>query len=355
MEIHQIVTEEPIRTQWQLLSQFTYPSNIVRYLNDKGISVPRDDVLEYISGCIRQAEAYFCSASNAPLDISPLLVYYGTSNLLVGVWAILKGEKPNISEHGMKLSDVPLSASSIANISVLPCNPTTGALQQLCNVFSPACKIVNGSKWTLQEILGSIPDIWTDYKVCYENTPIFTVPVEIVQSDVNLERIPLSQINIDDLKKKLLQMENFDNYYLKPRQTKKFLILYRKLASEENGVFSISGQKYLQLPHQKNQTLITPSQLILFFMGLYLFGMLSRYHPDYWHPFVRTDETGERLLVERFITVAVRYIPNLVLNSIYNRNIQLSGIKPQVLDVQQELNKDAVEEIVNEILRRKGL
>jgi hypothetical protein len=57
-------------------------------------------------------------------------------------------------------------------------------------------------------------------------------------------------------------------------------------------------------------------------MGLFMLGYLSRYHPERWNPFVRSDNTGERLVVERYMAICARYLPNLVLNEIKLRRVQ---------------------------------
>ena len=78
----------------------------------------------------------------------------------------------------------------------------------------------------------------------------------------------------------------------------------------------------MELPHLKNGKNLNPIQLIILFMGLFALGNISRYKPQIWNPFVRADIIGERLLVERFIAIAKRYIPNLVLNLIRKKRIE---------------------------------
>jgi hypothetical protein len=48
---------------------------------------------------------------------------------------------------------------------------------------------------------------------------------------------------------------------------------------------------------------------------------------------VRSDETGELLLVEKFIAVCQRYFPNLVLNEIQKSRIQFVNKAKGILDL----------------------
>lgn len=79
-----LLTDEPKARLWQLLNQYSYPHSIVRRLKRDSQNLPPENVIEFTAGCMRQAEAYFHAADNAPLHISPLLYYNGTTNLLAG-------------------------------------------------------------------------------------------------------------------------------------------------------------------------------------------------------------------------------------------------------------------------------
>ena len=70
-------------------------------------------------------------------------------------------------------------------------------------------------------------------------------------------------------------------------------------------------------------------------MGLFALGTLSRYHPSFWNPFVTRDSTGEKLIVEKFISVARRQIPNLVLNLLEGEQISFVYQTGGFLDLTQ--------------------
>jgi len=103
------------------------------------------------------------------------------------------------------------------------------------------------------------------------------------------------------------------------------------------------------LAHDKAGRLVEPGQLILMLMGLYALGHLSRYFPEQWNPFVRMDPTGERMVVERFLQIALRYIPNLVLNALSSERIQF--VYPVSAEPKVEI--PAGEEELKRLIRRE--
>jgi hypothetical protein len=155
MDVLHIATENPEVEQWRLLSQFAYSANIHKHLQGRGFKTIEKDTVEFIAGSIRQGKAYFDAAKSAPLDILPLLLYYGAANLLSGAYAMITNAHPPIKNHGMNILDTVVSR--IADVQIAPRNPKDGALQQFCNVFSAGCDLAGGGVWTTGELLGSIP------------------------------------------------------------------------------------------------------------------------------------------------------------------------------------------------------
>lgn len=322
MEVKNIPTEDPRTDLWRMLSQFTYQTNINKYVQEHGLSTDTAK-LEFIAGCIRQAEAYFKAASRAPLDISPLLIYYGATNLLAGATALLTGEIKVINNHGMKFDIA--DESRIADAKITPVDPSHGALQIFCNIFSSSCPMTNGAVWTTEELFGSIPDLKIDFENCYRETKPNVIPLKQYEVEGTIvERIEISDLErfdspVEDLKNLI---PDFSKSYLQPQVLHDCIILNPKMNSSDIGIYSIFGRRYLQLSHVKNGQNLTPDQLIIMFMSMFSLGYLSRYRPEKWNSFVQSDKTGEKLLIERFLDVCSRLFPNLVLNRIQERRIQ---------------------------------
>jgi hypothetical protein len=273
-----INSENAAKDQWKLLAQYAYPTNIVRYLQQHGFA-DSEKLVEYIAGCFRQSEAYFVAAENSPIDISPLLQYYGVATLLAGASALIRGDQLPIKEHGMALN-----ASNIkrmADAQIIP--RRNGALQQFAGIFSPGCLFVNGEPWTMEEILGSIPDLKQDFESCYQEAVPYTVPIEIVKRDRgSLERIATEELRrFKAPEDALTNIENLHQSYLIPEHTNQYVILRRKIESPEIGTYSLFNQKHLQMAHSKKGQKLTPSQVINMFMGMFSLGFYRDIIPNF--------------------------------------------------------------------------
>lgn len=355
MEVMRIPTENPKTDQWKLLAQFVYPTGIRRYMEKQGITDTDSETVEFIAGCIRQAEAYFVAGENSLLDIVPLLLYYGTANLLAGVSGLVTGKRPTITSHGMRLRlRLPMADKArIADIQVLPEHPRSGALQQFSNIFSDRCLLAKGTSWTVEEILGSIPDLKREFENCYPDALLYTIPIEIIRrSRASLERIVPSDLSrYQDPLDALSRVEGFSSTYLPPQYGNQmdYIVIYRRMGVADIGTYSIFGHKHLQMAHIKEGLHISPNQVILIYMGLFALGYLSRYHPEIWNPFIMSDETGEKLVIEKFLTICHRYLPNLILNVVYGTRIQFVYETEGIIDQSSSLSESDLREMLRNI------
>ena len=338
MQITKIPTEDPIQDQWQLLDQFAYPANIRKYLQQHQIHESTTDLCEFIAGCISQAGAYFQASIAAPLFISPLLLYYGATNLMIGAGSLLTGIIKPIGHHGITLLPPEGADPRIRGFQLRPCHPKNGALTWFCEIFSNGCPITSHGMWSLEEILASVPDLKNDFERCYDDGMPFIIPVELQEMEIDykgdgesrslriFETVALSDVSrFENPVAHIKSVSDFASAYMNigpPQKSEKFIRLNRRMRAEEIGFYNIYGKKFLELPHLKNQTPVTLNQLIILFLGLFALGHISRYSPHAWYPFVRADSTGERLIVQKFLSIANRYIPNLVLNFILRSRIE---------------------------------
>lgn len=312
-----INTENAAQEQRRMLSRYAYAQIVTRFLEERGFTAHTDTV-NYITGSIRQSDAYFTSARRAPLDISPLLLYYGAANLLGGIAALLHGAKLEITSHGMKIDGLPNLASGIGLVEIIPQFGTSSGLQLLVGAFFSELRFPNAEPWNLAELFGSIPDLQTEYTAVFPDLPRYVIPVESIRhSGMDVERVRLADLGPRNEVSLFDSVPGFRENYVGPHSVNQseYLILRRRVGRKaELGIFSVSGKRYLPVGHKKGSALVTLEPLIVTFMVLYGLGYLSRYHPQFWNPFVRSDDTGERLLVERFMHIAERILTNLTLN-----------------------------------------
>ena len=355
METKRIFTESPEDEQWRLLMHYTYPINIKGFLKNNGNSNPSEKLVESISGSLLQAKEYFQACKLSSLQISPLLIYYGATNLLYGISNLITGRENKIENHGMSIQiDDP--DTKIADINIYPNSSKTGALSVFCNIFCSTCKIINSGKWKIEELFASIPDLLNDFLDCYKESKPYAIPVQILkQRNSNVERIkPLYLERFEDFNDFFCRIKEFENNYLPPQYTSqmKYIILRPKMGSKNIGIYSISGQKFLKSSYLKNGNLYDPSLEIIMFMALYALGFIGRYHPGIWNPFIRNDISGEKLLIEKFLYYSRRLLPNLALNYIMNNRIVFVNETQGFTDNSLYMTKDEVKSIAKEEFRK---
>ena len=96
----EIFTESPEDDLWRELLQYSYRANVSRYLKEHSLDED-EDTINTIIGSFLQANEYFKASKSANLQISPLLLYYGATNLLLGLTSLMTGKRPEIKNHGM--------------------------------------------------------------------------------------------------------------------------------------------------------------------------------------------------------------------------------------------------------------
>jgi len=354
VEIEKIYSERAEEDIWSSLLKFTYTENIKRYFEQREIEY-NNDLLESISGSILQAYEYFSLSGSASLQISPLLLYYGATNLLYGVSCILTGEVQKIDNHGMKVRLLP-NQKSIADANVKFINSKTGglttylkALEGLDYDFSVV------RSWTVKETLGSLVELFPDFISKYGNEEIHVIPIKKVRSDteVNL-RVDLSIISLENVQKLIERIPNFKSNYLPPvKNNLNELIMRKKLNGIDLYQTSYTGQRFLSVGHNKGNTDLVLPYYASIFIILYSFSDLCRYTPDKWNPFVQRDTTGEKNLVEKFIYMSRRQFPNLMLNKIFGKDHLFSADIYKDIDNRAILNKEEVLSLIREEVNNK--
>lgn len=351
-----VFSEIPNDEIWKRLLIYTYPSNINRYGKKENI-IYSPQIIEIIAGSMAQAKEYFDASKRASLNISPLLMYYGTTNLYTSMLCLKSGTFPPIKNHGMSIDNLD-DNSMIGNLKITPKNPKEGALSIFCKFFEPNISICNTGKWTVQELLATIPEILEDFINCYEGEEPKLIPLHIVKNrNTTLYRIENSYMNyFNNLQETLNNVSKISDNYLQPQYTNKYIILRPKMNSKASGIYSISGQKFLEILHQKNGVKIKLPIEITTYMILFTLGYISRYKPEIWNPFVRNDQTGEKLLIENFLQNCYRVIPNYILNIITNEKLYFVNEIQGITDNSSLFSKDEIEEIVdNRIIKKQKL
>lgn len=353
-----VFSENPENDLWRELLQFSYEANINRYLSKKGLHA-NGETINCIVGSFLQADEYYRAAKDANLQISPLLLYYGTTNLLYGMVNLLSGRKNIIANHGMKIF-VPEHMSFIADTTIRFLSPSDGGVHVIARAIGFSQDLTNFGDWSLSEFLDSIAEISSDFIQCDEVNAGRVAMLEGFNTpDGKMEKIYFSEENKDQILALLQDVEGFDKSYLrlsvgKERETSKgYFILRHKLTGKDISEESYSGQRYLRAGHNKNSQMVTVPTVLNMYVALFTLASLCRYYPERWSPFVMKDTTGEKVLIEKFLYFARRLIPNYVLNRIMGDKVQYTSGRYSEIDTVKLVGEHQVQEMVERQIRNQ--
>lgn len=351
-----IYSENPENDLWRELLQFTYEANIKRYLSKKGFEAD-EDTINCIAGSFLQANEYYKAVKDANLQISPLLLYYGSTNLLYGMTNLLSGSVNKISNHGMKIF-IPDQMDFIADTIIRFLSPSDGGVHVYAKAFGFTPDLTGFGDWSLKEFLDSIAEINVDFAQCYGVQAGCVAMLDVFNTpDGKAEKMYFSEANRDELIALLSNVEKFDKSYLRVTTAKEYetgkeyFVLRHKLTGEDISEQSYSGQPYLRAGHIKNSQLITIPTILNMYISLFTLASLCRYFPERWSPFVLKDTTGEKLLVEKFMYYARRLIPNFALNRLLDSTVQYSSSRYTATDTIELVGEHQVQEMVERKVR----
>jgi len=351
-----LFSEYPENDLWRELLQFAYEANIKRFFKRHGIAGD-DDTLNCIVGSFLQANEYYKAAKDADLQIAPLLLYYGSTNLLYGMTNLLNGKIVKINNHGMK-SIISDKGSFIADTEIRFLSPNDGGVHVISRALGFNTNLTNYGDWKLREFLDSIAEINSDYMECYNTRTGRIAMLDVFNTpDGKIEKIYFKAENRDEIHEMLNDVEDFNKSYLHvqilkdPITNKECFILRHKLNGKSISELSYSGQPYLKAAHIKNGQSITIPTVLNMYISLFALSSLCRYYPEHWSPFVLKDTTGEKLLIEKFLFYARRMIPNLVLNKILGENVNYISNKYEEINTVKHVGEHQVQEMVERKIR----
>ncbi len=359
-----IFTEEPEKELWRRLLQYSYKANIKRYYEENHINYLYaatdengclDTLSNSIAGALLQANEYYKASRSVSLQVEPLLLYYGTSNLLYALYVLTTGRLPNIDNHGMRIK-VRDHQGYIADTGIIFNNPQNGGVHifaKCLGIQMDLCKLKN---WTLSEFFDSIAEIKDDFEQCYQGRKSKVIQLyEVNTPDGSIEKIYIDD-NIHEL---INQIEGFSKAYLKKPQKidmhkeHPYYVLHHKMNGDDIHQISYSGQPYLQVAHSVNSQLVTVPKELNMYISLFVLGNICRYHPYIWNPFVTQDSTGEKLLIEKVLYYSRRILPNIVLSRIIKKQVYFVSDKYTPENRIHLVGEHEVKELINQEVQKQ--
>lgn len=304
-------SDYPEEDIWLNLKHYSYIENIKRYFSEKDFIV-NDDLSEVISGSILQSYEYFEASKSASLQTAPLLLYYGSINLLYGASCLLSGEKLEVNSHGMSLGNKE-QIKAILDNKVKVINTDSGGFSIYFNALE-GILLTESIEFSISELLSSIPEIHKEYINLFGIEDSHVLPLEKVISENETSlRVDLKSIPEEIMVSKLNNVMGYNrNYHPYRVNNTKQAVLQTKLNGEDLSLQSYHGSYYFPVSHQNKNF----DSFFLQFIALFGLGTLCRYHTEVWTPFIRLDTSGEVNLIEKFLNSTRRYFPNYILDKI---------------------------------------
>ncbi len=356
-----VYTENPEDELWKKVLQYSYKARVLKYFEKSQIDVSgkEDALCETIIGSLLQAHEYYSLSKTATLHTAPLLLYYGTINLFLAASTLLSGEPHIIDNHGMN-AKVDEHSSEIGKTKIHFVSPNNGGISVFYHkIESNGMSLTDLDDLSIRELLLSIPEINLEAQQCYGNEENYCIPLDtVLTEDGMLEKITLQDSSQEYISGLLARVPDFSKSYLTPVFSGKdgmtVAVLRHKYLQEPIHYTSITGQSYLLAGHiNRNRNILLP-QWVYMYITLYGMATLCRYSPQIWNPFVRLDARGEKLLVEKFLEISRRKLPNTVLSTVEKCEYSFENKKYEPENRVKVLGEHEVKSLIQaEVLRRE--
>lgn len=349
-----VYTETPEVDLWKKLLQYSYKARIQSYFKKNGIETETGDneIFDIISGAFLQADEYFTLSKSASLYTAPLLLYYGAANLLLGAVTLMQGKTIDVQNHGMKIITDD-SGTMIGATKVHYLSPSDGGINVFLRFWDDKIKLVETDDWTLEELLLSIPEINLEASQCYEGTN-YCLALETI----NTENGMIERVRYENNEEAAFAgILGFSKSYLHPQYKENsgngYFILKHKYLSDPICYPSYTGQTYLLRSHSKNSKECQMPQWAYIYSALFALASLCRYHPQKWNPFIRLDDSGEKLVVDKFLETARRILPNMILSKIEGQNYSFENRKYAAEDRIKVLGEHEIKDLIHSQLKER--
>jgi hypothetical protein len=354
-----VYSETPVKEIWSRLGYFENEHNAKEFLSEKNKSLSQEltqeqltDISQRLSFSMQSAKEYYQSATFVTLLTKPLLIFYGMVALSKVLFIATYMKKSPSRGHGLESPKDDFGAG-FCNISTTVEKDGTFPQFHCCYDKRTLC----GMEFTLNELLSVVPEVKVEYETVFRKK----------SNSIEMQKSEYYYNVVDDD-----GLEKYDNFY--KRLSK--LGIGLGFVSEDSQVSgktfplhdfpdnlakirSLSGKEFLQFSLTKHDSELNLPEMSAHYLIMYLLGMASRYYPKEWGEITEGKASGDIYVIKKFLEVTERKFPNLILNSLRNREFVF--VSPQ-LDEEQELSYNQldrisryVEEQLNEKMRRSSL
>lgn len=357
-----VFTENPEAELWKKLLQYSYKARVQKYFLSNQINTQgrEDSLCETIIGSLLQASEYYSLSKSASLHTAPLLLYYGTINLFLATSTLLSGETLSIKNHGMTAAPEQ-GSSEIGKTKIHFVSPDIGGINVFYRTIAANCmSLTDLDDLSIKDLLLSIPEINLEAVQCYGEEESYCILLEtILTEDGSLEKACFRNLSKEQVSNCFACVPNFEKSYLKPAVSEKngltVAVLRHKYLQDPIHYTSLTGQSYLLKGHSNRSKNILLPQWIYMYAALYGMASLCRYSPQIWNPFIRLDERGEKLLVEKFLDISRRKLPNIALSMVEKCEYSFENKKYEPDNQIKVLGEHEIKELIQAEMTQRGV
>lgn len=341
-------SEDPESDIWNSLKNYSYNGYLEEFFSKRNTDFEQN-MLDTISGSLVQAFEYFEASKIVSLQTSPLLLYYGTINLLYAATCLKKGRVVEIIGHGLSLIKSTLDDKNLLDIEIQVYNKKGSGLKEYINSLSET-QIDQRLHLKLGDILSSIPELYREYADITKEEIGHILPlIERISEDFTVYVSKLD-MNQSDSIENIINSESFKNTFLQYQKNGKGeYIFYLKLGKENDIKKSFLGEYYLQLELANTPTI---NPMFLGVMALYVLATVSRYHTEVWNSFIKNNRDGLVNFIEKFLNMMRRYFPNYILDIIENKKHKFTNQVIPTEDFRNQLSEKELEQKIKYIINK---
>lgn len=308
---------------------------------------------QQIASLMIQSEKYYDAAKNAPMEIRPLILYYGMVGLskcliLTGdnqfTLSALSPNNRNHGHHGLTVStrdsfDISIrDGHNLANeFCYVHTTPQMTGLYNLLRQCYSNTAIPNGFRITVEDTLSLIPEIYKEYQAYFNQKPrSWKCESGITKLSGVLDNIQL--IEFDSwyhITQKIRHNESYahcilrcfpelrTNYDAQPNTDNRFTL--------KNNATNIDDYIYVSKLLTREQFALKKfnsfrfSDIDIHFLLMFILSNLVRYRQDKWSRLIRRLDNDQIFLVESFVEISRIKFPYLILRELDNTDYTFLG------------------------------
>ena len=354
-----IHTENPKQSLWLELSFFESDGNARQFLSKR---FPRKytkpttltNAAQQLSYAIKQAKEFYTAASYMSSITSPLMYFYGMSNLAKALMVACQGQVVMSSSHGLQRASPNITSATIDTYTVKVLGQ--GTFHNFYKCYSSA-KHLKDTSWNLKELLSVIPELRYSFEEVYSEKSNVVDVVRRIHRDRSLAYISDKRFSQNPTNIAILIPKLHERYLLPPQVLPDGgLILYEKMgASEDITIRSVLGERYFILAIKKGANYLWLPELSSHYVLMFILSMLVRYDSQAWGECLTKRLSSIPHIIEQFLEVSARKFPNLVLNEMKNCDYWFTQETQKDIDERVIIDEKELYEVVNAQERKEAL